>query len=761
MVMSQSKPQPLTDARLHAIFKRRTKYHENLMASLRQNHQVVALLHEMFHDPYSSSNDGPIDDADFQNVDLDEGYLFFILQMIGARLFTREAGSLESSLEAFREYLIKSNALFFPIELIQDVSSDLLLVLDKILTFFSNHEFAKNQDLFHLLYQHLLLPTMKKNLGSYFTPTNLARLMVSNVVVTPQQKVLDPACGTGVFLVETYKRQLQCSENRNVETKLQIFENIHGFDLNPNAVLSTILNLLIQLDGEIDDFFMVPLFVKQNDALQLFDSVKRTANVHLSFDVVIGNPPWKVLNSFHSKPVKQALKRLAKRWNVLPPSHQVSHLEISSLFLEASKHLYLKPNGTVFFVLSHSIITGDNHSKTRRFDELDAIELWLFQDQLFPVPFCCVKARFVPSLYRSLEELLNMKITVRRHGSLEMTTHIPKNDRLVTIQELVPAFVTQNSDGFHVGRFITISERETLAPRGTNPYHSRCFAGATLFPRNLLFVEIDSLTNKQNVEIRPHVKNAKKPWNFDPLSFVKDKTVLVERKFIFPVVTSKEILPFVILTPRLAFLPIEKDSKSGGYRKLSSSDSAAWKYYLFLEELYSKHKKQGAMFECLWDRLNYQQCLTHPRQRAKVRVLIPQSGQLVKAAILEDPDVIVDYTCFLITCENVMEAHYLLGILNSYRMNKMITLIKADRHIQKRPLEFAFPKFDPTSDLHRKIALLGANLRDSIQEFVNNILRKDESMGRITLQRRILKTFGPELTLLDQEVSTLFTIQGK
>ncbi len=749
----------LTAAKMRETFGRGTSIHDKFHGAILSNVHMMSLLQKMFQDPYAD-HDEVIKDGEEKRLvqgNLEECYLFFLLLVIGGRLLGPKKETIEQKMELFCDHVVESGTLSIPSEFMDYISSELWEQLRKIDKLLSRFQFAMNQDIFHLLYQDLMLPVMKKNLGAYFTPPSLAQLMIREIVTSPRQKILDPACGTGIFLVEAFNRQLELSERPDVDAILTIIENIQGFDLNLNAVLAATINLLIQLKGAVgEDFSLIPLhFIRQHDALCLSRPTKFNAFSLHSFDVVIGNPPWKVLNSFKSKQVKERLKELAKEWNVLPPSHQVSHLEISSLFFEAAKHWYLKPGGYVFLVMSHSLLTGDNHSKTRRFDELVDVEIWTFQERIFPIPFCCVKGRYTPGRYRTHSDLVNFKISMIQHETVEKSIRDQKKMSWKK-QQYIPSFVDQDSSGTLVGRYVPQDKHRILLKRGRSPYHSRCFAGATLFPRNLLFVSVQRNLDGDTVLVRPIIKNAKQPWHFNPLRMIGQESIVLERKYIFPVVTSKEILPFVILHHRSAFLPIEREVQGNGYRKISDTFSRAWKYYLHLENLYAQHRKSGALFTSLWNRLNYQQCLTHSRQRARVRVLMPQSGQLLKAAVLEDSNVIVDYTSYLIPCDSIKEAHYLAGILNSPLMNETIKMIKADRHIQKRPLEFPCPKFDPSDSTHKEIARLGEKMHSTVQRFVNDALREGDSISRIMLQRKILKRFEEDFSQLNEVVLAIF-----
>jgi len=109
------------------------------------------------------------------------------------------------------------------------------------------------KDLFKRLYQNLVPRDIRHKLGEYFTPDWLAELLLDEVKYDgdPDKKVLDPACGSGTFLVSVIKRIKEYSEEHFITDKrillTKIVENVKGIDLNPLAVLASKANYIIAL----------------------------------------------------------------------------------------------------------------------------------------------------------------------------------------------------------------------------------------------------------------------------------------------------------------------------------------------------------------------------------------------------------------------------------------------------------------------------------------------------------------------------------
>ncbi|MCY4436751.1 MAG: N-6 DNA methylase [Chloroflexi bacterium] len=91
-----------------------------------------------------------------------------------------------------------------------------------------------------ILYETVIPPDERRQLGEYYTPDWLARAMVSELVSDPlSQRVLDPACGSGTFLVAAVVHFLEAAHHAKL-TPRAVIENLRvavtGIDVHPVAV---------------------------------------------------------------------------------------------------------------------------------------------------------------------------------------------------------------------------------------------------------------------------------------------------------------------------------------------------------------------------------------------------------------------------------------------------------------------------------------------------------------------------------------------
>ena len=88
------------------------------------------------------------------------------------------------------------------------------------------------------LYQNVVTPKERKDLGEYYTPRWLAKEITETVVDDPlNQRVLDPSCGSGTFIETAVERIISHAGGLSAtETLRKLQENVVGIDIHPVAV---------------------------------------------------------------------------------------------------------------------------------------------------------------------------------------------------------------------------------------------------------------------------------------------------------------------------------------------------------------------------------------------------------------------------------------------------------------------------------------------------------------------------------------------
>ncbi len=122
--------------------------------------------------------------------------------------------------------------------------------------------------------------------GQFRTPRHIIDFIVDLVEPKKGDRILDPACGTSGFLISSYKRILERNTDKRLGDKLssmekkQLLNSIYGYDLDPNMVRLSLVNLF--LHGFTED----ELNVIEYDSLTSEDRWNEY------FDVILANPPF-------------------------------------------------------------------------------------------------------------------------------------------------------------------------------------------------------------------------------------------------------------------------------------------------------------------------------------------------------------------------------------------------------------------------------------------------------------------------------------
>ena len=204
-------------------------------------------------------------------------------------------------------------------------------VFKKTFWHLNHYDFKEvDRDVLGSLYEQHLPKDERQTLGEFYTPTEVVNFILDRVDYTADnpienKDVLDPATGSGTFLVQAANRLVERLDNKGVEPKrsLEIVqERLHGLDINPFAVNIAQINLVFQVIGLYRDAKQNhPEYTIDNFQIYQTDSLKNSSETKLSgfhsnavirkyqqdkeeansvkngeYDIVIGNPPYVYYN---------------------------------------------------------------------------------------------------------------------------------------------------------------------------------------------------------------------------------------------------------------------------------------------------------------------------------------------------------------------------------------------------------------------------------------------------------------------------------
>lgn len=199
----------------------------------------------------------------------------------------------------------------------------------------------EKEDTLGFLYLSLCNIKDRKASGSYYTPAWLAERLVTNHLPEPDssKKILDPSCGTGIFL-------LQLPDNIPLQ-------NLYGNDLNPLSVTLTRLNLAMKYQiSTKQELELLYHNITVSDFLKACPI--QPAEETDCYDVILGNPPWGAKLSPEEKNFYRTRFHCAS----------VPTPETFDLFIEQSINK-LSDSGFLAFVLPEALLTVKAHSVAR------------------------------------------------------------------------------------------------------------------------------------------------------------------------------------------------------------------------------------------------------------------------------------------------------------------------------------------------------------------------------------------------------------
>ena len=655
------------------------------------------------------------------------------------------------------------------------------------------------------LYESLVDPEDRHDLGEYYTPDWLAARMCAEAIERPlQQRVLDPACGSGAFLFHALRRLLAEAETQGLDTRAALercLDKVIGIDVHPVAVQIARVTYLLALGERLRDpdrpELAVPVYL--GDALQwnvqgfladrevlievpdglvlqfpyavtrspadfdaviemmlrLSDSGQQAPNflaalrhrlpkldeasrailgqtydhlhdlrlqgrdhiwgfvarnlvrpVWLSSDdqradLVIGNPPW-LAYRYMSEQNQRRFRDESQRQGVWQGGKVATHQDLSAYFFARCCELYLKPGARIAFVMPYAALsrrqfagfrTGQFFAQFRTSQNpvlARFIEAWAFDDDvqpLFPVPSCV--------LFAESGAAGELPPNVRRaSGQLPRRDATPDEAERCLNWRDAP-WPEMGDDGAAV-----------------SPYQRKFRQGATLVPRFLCFVEPAAAGPLGGAAQAPLVVSRRSRLEKAPWKDLGSLTGNVERQFLRPVYLGESVAPFRLLNPPLGVIPY--DTKLGGLLDATSAGLAGYAHLASwmskAEQLWNEHRRSDRL--SFAGQLDYYGKLRAQFPVPPLRVLYSASGTLMAAAVLTDPEPVIEHKLYWAAVQSLSEARYLIAVLNSEAARRRVATLQSRgqwgaRDFDKVMWTLPIKEFDSDDPLHTDIAAAG------------------------------------------------------
>jgi hypothetical protein len=709
---------------------------------------------------------------------------------------------------------------FFTWVLTPQVRDDTLRILRRLAASLVVYDLTSiREDLFKQLYQNLVDPETRHDLGEYYTPNWLAELTLQEIDYRPGQSLLDPSCGSGTFLFTAIRRLVEQGMSGWDLVDFAL-DHIAGMDVHPLAVTVARINYLlgilphmhgprtkqefgylnlpvymantlltpaednilhIPVDPQRGEEFVIPLnamragepygeiirlmeeYARQPEAHNhlfpfhdFFEAVRDSfgaaqngvvdvlptvwgQNIRLlsrliaenrdsiwvyllqnlprplifqarRFDVVVGNPPWLSYRYIRDKGYQDQVRNLTiTGYELLErgDTKLFTQMDLSTLFMVHCETVYLRPGGTIAFVMPRSVITGAKQHRRFQARGFTRVVDLLGVSPLFNVPSCVV--------IRQADAVFTDAVPTRRYRA-----RLPEHE--MRLADAAPLLKVVEAETRLLGE-VTIA---------SSHYYEQFKVGASMFPRNLCFVRPTHTLRPGDQAVLPSMESdpdlnadSKAPWK--GVRLAGD----VFPPNLYATLLSKNLVPFGYRRLHLVALPVYV-SEEGALlaadkaefsrrRHLSSWDT----WFEPAEQKWDELRKDISRLQDLMDRYNYQGLLLAQRPFGVYKVLYNSSGTHISACVMDTrgapPKVyeyptqafIVDYKTYYLDTDSADEAHYLCALLNAPVVDAAIKahqtrgIYKGERDISRTPFEAcAIPPFDPASADHLELARL-------------------------------------------------------
>jgi len=330
-----------------------------------------------------------------------------------------------------------------------------------------------------------------------------------------------------------------------------------------------------------------------------------------------------------------------------------------------------------------------------------------------------------------------------------------------------------------------IGSRSFLAPEGGMPaikgersyYFDKFVEGATIVPRPLWFVDIERHPKFGFNPQIPYISTTQRALERTKKEYEGVKMDgNIERIFLYATLTGSEVVPFGHLPFLRVVLPAKPARKKHAIVNLQAAKSQGFaglgEWLGKVERIWKERRGVKGSKLTIYQRLDYAKGLTDQDPEARFKVLYIMSGTNLSSCAVDlrqkieiDADgtklplqgFAADYTTYHFETNDEMEARYLVSILNSGIINKLIKPMQAkglfgERHICKKVLELSIPKYKSNDAAHKKLVELGKQCSEKVKEILPTLTHY-KSIAKI--RGEIRKGLTKELQEIDKLVEQI------
>jgi hypothetical protein len=521
---------------------------------------------------------------------------------------------------------------------------------------------SEGRDLWKPLYQDLFPRRLRHGLGEYYTPDWLAEHVLDQVGYhgQPGARLLDPACGSGTFLVAAIRR---LRKNLGKESPLlqTILKNVVGLDLHPLAAITSRANYLLAVAD------LLPLAAAPDIPVYVCDSIldgPGPAALGNGFDYVVGNPPWIAWDNL-PKDYRLATRPLWQHYGLFSlgareARHGGGKKDLAMLMLYVAADRYLRPGGRLGMVVTQTVFqtrgAGDGFRRFRLGPDGPWLGVLRVDDLVAMRPF---------------GDAANWSSTLVLEKGRPTQYPVP--------------YVKWSSTGQQqVYRASPIAADRPSSPWLVVPESQRPGELARLVGRSDYSAHLGANSGGANavywLEVLGHAAGGVRVRNLaaNGKTAVETLETVIEPQLLYPLVRWADVDRYRAGPSAHLLLPQDAATRAGV--------DPAWlerelpRTYAYLQRFAPLLVRRAAYRRYQAEKPFYSMYNVGPYTLAPIKVIWRRMDRRIRAAVVEpvnDPwlgprPVVPQETCVLVACNSTDEAHYLCAVLNSSIVGSLV-----------------------------------------------------------------------------------------
>jgi type I restriction enzyme M protein len=203
--------------------------------------------------------------------------------------------------------------------------------------------------------------------GQYFTPQSVVRVAISALDPQPEDRIIDPACGSGSFLATALTRvvehltQILGPDEQAITSARREWATTKLYAIDKDSVSIRLSKAYLSMLGDGSAHVYKADSIRRTHWLPAIASSIQDG----SFDVVVTNPPFGTKLKAAASIGREEAYALSSEWKRVSgswaPTSEYTERDIGLLFLERSIRL-LRPGGRLAIVLPDTYLFSDSYA---------------------------------------------------------------------------------------------------------------------------------------------------------------------------------------------------------------------------------------------------------------------------------------------------------------------------------------------------------------------------------------------------------------